>query len=376
MRRVPADRGGVRDPPVAGGGVRGPPAGGGGVRCPAAGGGVRGPPAAGGGVSGPSAARGGVRGPPAGGRVRCPPAAGGGVRGPSAAGGGVRGPPAAGGGVRGPSAAGGCVRCPPAAGGGVRGPSAAGGGVRDPPAAGGSVMIFLCHWMWRRGSSCAVSKTIACCYRRARLLPHVAAYSAVTTPAVLSPWIESQDVALWYLLALLLTWGVPAARRRWGGSRRRPKATPSPVGRRLIEEVSYDLQAELKLGQGATQRPVNHESIHHRHVEQVVKHILVPLVSSSGCGVRRGQLIGKVYPLLSHVVVNDGLGLRPDYHGGWGRSTMSGPWMVESICTGFRSIQDIANIPVAEVRKSTSPRALTLRSFGMNLRFSRIVRLP
>lgn len=54
-----------------------------------------------------------------------------------------------------------------------------------------------------------------------------------------------------------------------------------------MKEVCDELQAELKLAQGATQHHVDNVRIHHHHVEQVVKDILKP----PGGGVRRGQMI-------------------------------------------------------------------------------------
>lgn len=105
--------------------------------------------------------------------------------------------------------------------------------------------------------------------------------------AVLVPWIENQDVGLWYLLVLLLllTWGVLAAGRRWDCSRWHLKAAPSPVGRRLMKEVCYELQVELKLAQDATQPPVDNVPIHHRHVKQMVKDILIPFIALLVSGV-------------------------------------------------------------------------------------------
>lgn len=50
-------------------------------------------------------------------------------------------------------------------------------------------------------------------------------------------------------------------------------------------KVCNELKLELKLVEGATQHPLNNKCIHHRHVNQAIKYILLPLVALSGSGV-------------------------------------------------------------------------------------------
>lgn len=85
----------------------------------------------------------------------------------------------------------------------------------------------------------------------------IVARVVVSALPVLASWIELQDVALGYLLVLLLTLlcGVLAVGRQWGGSRR------------LTKEVGCQLKTKFELRMNATQHPVDCVGIHHCHVE-------------------------------------------------------------------------------------------------------------